>query len=689
MKELKKKLYFNVGEWFGQRAKERLEKWQPMVVVVTGSSGKTTVFSLLEAQLGKKAKYSHNANSVFGISFNILGLERKSFRTIEWLGLIWQAMAARRKPLPKEKIYVVECDCDRPKEGEFLAKLLNPDYVLWLNTGDTHAMNYEEAVKNGRFRSIEEAQAYEYGWFLERAKKGVLVNGEQALVGKQLTRVGEKVQKITMSEREYVSGYKVDRQGTVFDFKGVEVRIGALLPRSAWMGIVMTQKMGGILNASWDWKFKRFREPPSRATIWEGVKNTTLIDSTYNASPLAMQEMLTLLADYQTRENKWAVLSDMTELGVREKEEHENLIKVLNKTKGLKRVLLLGRRMKKYIEPKLAELKVSGMIFESSNELFDYLTDNLSGGEVVLFKGSRFLEDIVEAMLMNEEDAVKLTRREKIWEKRREKFFDLERAKNRVAEYKTQRSVEITSNLLRAKYTARKKIFIVPGWSYDNSKWEPLRAELEGLGYAVKMLEVPGLTGEELRRVWDVDDYSWWLDKQLKKEKEVILIAHSNGGRIAMEWATKQSKKIKKLILIDSAGLIDRRRKVRLKRWAGRKLAAMGKGMGMDNEGARKVLYKVLREKDYLEAGRGGKFLRSTMSKLVETDMEEKLGEIGAETLLIWGEDDGQTPLYQAKIMQRKMPRARLRVIKGARHVPQFTHMGEVKKKIVEFLSEV
>ena len=88
---LKKKLYFTVAFYFRIFAKIQLRIWKPRIVVVTGSSGKTTLLHLIESQLGEKARYSHHANSMFGIAFDILGLKREKLVVTEWIYLVLAA----------------------------------------------------------------------------------------------------------------------------------------------------------------------------------------------------------------------------------------------------------------------------------------------------------------------------------------------------------------------------------------------------------------------------------------------------------------------------------------------------------------------------------------------------------------------------------------------------------------------
>src|SRR5438105_1759938 len=122
----KKRVYFLVASYFRFWAGIRLKRWHPKVVVITGSAGKTTLLHLVEAQLGGQAHYSHHANSAFGIPFDILGLESIQTSRLQWFGQFVLAPLALLKPVYKQNLYIVEADADRPREAEFLARLLRP-----------------------------------------------------------------------------------------------------------------------------------------------------------------------------------------------------------------------------------------------------------------------------------------------------------------------------------------------------------------------------------------------------------------------------------------------------------------------------------------------------------------------------------------------------------------------------------
>src|SRR5579864_8455736 len=176
---LKKRLYFVVAAYFAFWAKFVLRRWQPRIILITGSSGKTTVLHLVEAQLGDQAMYSHQANSSIGLPFHILGMNPNVSSRSQWPARFLLAPFHLFRKLPSTKLYVIEADCDRPHEGEFLAKLLKPEVTLWISVSNTHSMNFDKLVKSGQFETHEQAIAHEFGNFIAATTKLVLLNGDQ------------------------------------------------------------------------------------------------------------------------------------------------------------------------------------------------------------------------------------------------------------------------------------------------------------------------------------------------------------------------------------------------------------------------------------------------------------------------------------------------------------------------------
>lgn len=231
--------------------------------------------------------------------------------------------------------------------------------------------------------------------------------------------------------------------------------------------------------------------------------------------------------------------------------------------------------------------------------------------------------------------------------------------------------------------TIKNKIFILHGWTYSTEKWDKFLDLIGEKDINPRMLYVPGLTGKlNAERVWNLDDYIDWLKQILDKEKgKVILIGHSNGGRIALNFAIKYPQKVSSLILINSAGIYHNELYIRIKRLFFATLARIGKKI-TSSEKLRSLLYKMTGERDYKNAS---PFMRKTMINLMKSDMSLSLDKINVPTLIMWGEHDKILPLKDGKKMHTLIKNSTLKIIKGARHSPQFTHAREVADIIYEY----
>lgn len=414
IRKLKKFLYFPIAYYFRFWAQIQLFFWKPKIIVITGSSGKTTLLHLIESQIGNKARYSHRANSSFGIPFDILGLKRKSLTLDEWLYLFLLApFKAFKKPY-KEKIYVVEADCDRPGEGKFLASFLKPEITLWISSSLTHSVNFDYLVENKCFPTVEETIAYEFGYFLEYTKKLVIVKGDSKLIKRQLSRTNAQILPIYQVS---LKSYKIFKDRTEFVIEDKKYSINFIVPKEVFYSIQMTFALLEYLKIKSDNTFSKFSLAPGRCSLFKGIKNTAIIDSTYNATPDGVKTILEMFDEYPS-ENKWLILGDMIELGNEEKEEHEKIAEIINST-DLSKVILIGPRVSKYTYPKLKKVASHFLL---PKEGLDYILSNIKNGETILFKGARFLEGIIEHLLLNKKDVDKLVRREKAWQNRRRSF---------------------------------------------------------------------------------------------------------------------------------------------------------------------------------------------------------------------------------------------------------------------------
>lgn len=408
IEKLKQLFYFPIAHYFRFFAKIRLKRWSPRIIVLTGSSGKTTLLNLVESQLGNNVKYSHHANSSYGIPFDILSLKRKTLQLSEWPWIFLKTpFNAFKKPF-KENIYIVEADCDRPNEGKFLAEFLKPEITVWLSSSRTHSMNFDS------FEKPEERIATEFGYFLENTTKLVIINTDNDLIKKQTVRSRAKTEYLSFDD---LVDYSVSEKGTEFKTKTIIFPLKVLLPKEAFISIKATQKLTEYLKFTFDRSFKNFKLAPGRSSFFKGIKDTKLIDSSYNSNLESLSSIVNMFDKFPAKV-KWAVVGDLLEQGNVEKEEHEKIANLLS-VRDFEKIILMGPRVSKYTYPKLKMNENNLIRFENPREVLDYLEANIQGGEAIMFKGARFLDGVIERLLLNKDDAKFLCRREKVWQTRR------------------------------------------------------------------------------------------------------------------------------------------------------------------------------------------------------------------------------------------------------------------------------
>lgn len=229
-----------------------------------------------------------------------------------------------------------------------------------------------------------------------------------------------------------------------------------------------------------------------------------------------------------------------------------------------------------------------------------------------------------------------------------------------------------------------KKIYLLHGWTYSTNSWKPLIALLQQHDISVRLLAIPGLT-DGTDRTWTLDDYLHWLKEELKNDERVTLLGHSNGGRMALAFCARYPELVGRLILIDSAGISPKGISITLKRSIFWMVAKLGKMMTR-SEKMRRLLYRVAREGDYAKASPA---MRKTMANLLAVDLRPILKDVQAPTLIIWGAQDGSTPLGDGELMHKAIKQSKLFVIPDARHSPQVTHSEMVAERIIQELGQV
>lgn len=448
---MKKKFILIVLAYFRFFAKLQLLKIKPLIIGVTGSSGKTSAQDAIYAVLKekKKVKISKKANSETGIPLNILGLEPTDFSVFDWLRLTILSPIMLLTNWEKYQIYVVEMGIDSPlppKNMGYLLTILKPHIGVILNATPMHSEPFDFLVdtqdENKRYQEIVELIASEKGRIVTElsASDFAVINSDQ----NEIAALGEKTKatkyffgQSVKSENNAIkfADYKISHSGTIFRFlhQGESAEIifkRLLLPEHFGMTFAAALCVGLIqdipIESGCKLLEKNFQLPPGRATLIDGVNDSQIIDSSYNSSIGPALDMLDML-DKLNAKRKIAVLGDIREVGEVTRLQHQQVAQ--KATKVVDEAILVGPNMKKFALPVFESSKTKAKWFKNTYSAAQYLLDDIQEGDLILVKGSQntlLLEIIVEAIMKNPSDVEKLlARRGKFWDKKRSDLKNL------------------------------------------------------------------------------------------------------------------------------------------------------------------------------------------------------------------------------------------------------------------------
>ena len=415
--QLKKRFYFVAAKYFRLFANIVLKKWHPRVIAVTGSAGKTTMLSMLEHEIGGKAHYSHDANSAFGVSFDILGLRGIRGSKLRWIWLIIAAPVLgiftwRRKPF-----YVVEIDGERPHEAEFLAEWLKPEVTIWVSIGLSHAVQFEKVVAEGKYKDLKSAITAEFANLPANTSKRVYIDAGSKLMVEATEGIQAKVIPI---KKTLMKKYIVYPDSTDFTYGDTTFHFNTPQPKDIAFNLFVLQDLMKYLKLTFNPDFSDLKVEPGRSSHFKGIRGIDIVDCSYNAHMISMTSTLDM-AKRMHADHKWLVIGDIVDQGSLEGEEHKRLAELIADVQP-ERVVLVGRRTKEYTAPKLKELGVSAVATTDPRKALSYIEKRVRGRETLIFKGSQYLEWIIEKLLADPKDAARLCRREKAAVERRKKW---------------------------------------------------------------------------------------------------------------------------------------------------------------------------------------------------------------------------------------------------------------------------
>jgi UDP-N-acetylmuramoyl-tripeptide--D-alanyl-D-alanine ligase len=394
-------------------SKAIVKKYNPQVVGITGSMGKTSAKEAVYAVLNTKfsvRKNIKNYNNEIGVPLTIIGKESGGKSAGAWLKIFFKAIKlifAHDKEYPE--VLVLEMGADKPGDIGYLTEIIPCHVGVVTTIGPAHL----EAFKTVENVAKEKQKIVSH----LTAEDTAILNSDDSLTRKMHQKTKAKVIFFGYNEEATVRAVELSSQTENLNFSGIKFKIafgGSTVPIFLPGVVGAHQINAALIAASVGIAFglnlieiseglKNYSTPRGRMSLVEG-RGTLIIDDTYNSSPRAAGAALEALSKLNTGENarKVAILGDMLELGDYTDEAHFELGKQAAQA-GVKLLICVGNFRNETARGALENGLLNTQIvqFKNSDEAVEQIAELIQPNDLILIKGSQGarMEKVVKALM--------------------------------------------------------------------------------------------------------------------------------------------------------------------------------------------------------------------------------------------------------------------------------------------------
>lgn len=407
-----------------------LKKYNPRIVGITGSVGKTSAKEAIYLVLSSKfrtRKNIKNYNNEIGIPLTIIGAESGNKSLWKWLKVFFKWLGVVIFPVEYPEILVLEMGVDKPGDMRYLLGFVPVKAGVVTSISPVH-LEY--------FKSIDHI-AKEKGRIAESLPEDgfAILNADDDRVLEMKNKTNARVITYGFSDKSEVKASDAVCMSEENRPEGISFKLnyeGTSIPMRLRKILAVHQIQAALAAISAGIAFKinlidiaasleHFISPCGRMNLIIGIDNSFIIDDTYNASPASVIAALDALESLEAS-RKIAVLGDMLELGAEEEKGHREVAEKIFKMNA-DLFFAVGDRMKMAVK-ELERLSYPGekiFWFDNPQEAANLLTRKINTGDLILVKGSQGMrmEKIVEKIMADPAKARNLLCRqsEEWWKK--------------------------------------------------------------------------------------------------------------------------------------------------------------------------------------------------------------------------------------------------------------------------------
>lgn len=411
-----------------RKVKQYFRRHNPKLIVVTGSVGKTSTKTAIATVLAENYRVSaqeNNSNTDMSVPLSIMGvLYPENIRSVKEWWRVLQAMDIRIKEPTGVDVIVQELGTDKPGDIKHFSRYLKPDIAVVTAVSDEHMEFFgtmeavaKEELAVAKFSKLtvinRDDISGEYADFADThniTTYGLSEQAEYRLEALPASPLDGRIGKLYTPEWGEVP-VTVELVGD----HSLKIAAAAACV-GAKIGMTAQQVAVGV---------SKIRAVRGRMQVLRGLNGSTIIDDTYNSSPLAVKAGLQTLYDIAAPQ-RVAVLGSMNELGSLSEKLHAEVGAFCDNMK-LEWVVTVGEEANRYLAPAAEKAGCRVRSYDSAIQAGGFVNSVLQEGGVVLVKGSQngvFLEEAVKVIIASGEDQEKLVRQSPEWMERKNAFFN-------------------------------------------------------------------------------------------------------------------------------------------------------------------------------------------------------------------------------------------------------------------------
>ncbi|MEK7161620.1 MAG: alpha/beta hydrolase [Patescibacteria group bacterium] len=245
--------------------------------------------------------------------------------------------------------------------------------------------------------------------------------------------------------------------------------------------------------------------------------------------------------------------------------------------------------------------------------------------------------------------------------------------------------IVVTDNLISYNQSGAgdSAVIFLHGWRSQKEVWSGVVSRINDERLRIYSLDLPGFGGSSVpKEAWTVGGYAEIVKGFIEKLelKNVVIVGHSFGGRVGIKLAAKYPSVISKLVLVDAAGFVNQT----AKKSAISIMAKIAKPFFKPKfmQGLKQRIYKTIGAEDYLATPE----LQKTFVNVVNEDLTEDLKKINCPTLIIFGENDNETPVEFGEKMHSLISNSRFEILPDAGHFSFLDKPEEFAKVLIDFI---